>query len=178
MIKRGLIKDRKNNKKAQVFGMPFSIIFSIFLIAIFLAVAIYAIIHFLDIKKCSEVGLFLEDFQNEIDRAWNSQSSELTFTRSLPSKIQYVCFADLNENAVGTSAEKEIYTELKKNAIYADNLFFYPRRAANCLPSTKIEHINITSLSNPYCIEIQQGKIEIKIEKGFYDALVRVSRTD
>jgi len=185
MIKRGRSIDRradKKNKKAQVFGMPFSVIFSIFLIAIFLVVAIYAIIYFLDIKKCSEIGLFLDDFQSEIDRAWNSQSSELTFTKSLPSKIQNVCFADLNEEAVGASTEKEIYTELKKNAVYENNLFFYPQRATSgCLASTKINHINMTEMieqKNPYCIATENGKINIKIEKGFFDALVKISEAD
>ena len=132
----------KRGKKAQgVFGMPFSVIFSIILIAVFLVVAIFAIKYFLGIKNCTEIGMFVDDFQTEVDSAWNSQSSEKTFTSTLPSKIEYVCFADLNEEASGGVKDKEgksIYDELKKNAIYANNLFFYPQRAASgCIPSTQ-----------------------------------------
>ena len=171
----------KTNKKAQsVFGMPFSVIFSIFLIAIFLAVAIYAIMHFLDIRKCTEIGLFIDDFEAEINRVWSSQSSDLVFTRTLPSKINYLCFADLNEAARGNIRDAEgnnIYDELKKNAVYTNNMFFYPRRES-CIPSKNVQHLNISGLSNPYCIETASGKINIKIEKGFYEALVKISRAD
>ncbi len=169
-MKRGLIK----SKKAQgIFGMPFSVIFSIFLIAIFLVVAFYAIRYFLGLKECSETGLFKEDLQDAIDSAWQSQSSSKKFSNTLPSAIEYACFADLNERATGNFKEKEIYAELRRHADYTANLFFYPQKEA-CVPSTNIEHVNVTS--NPYCIPVESGKIEIKIEKGFYDALVKVSR--
>jgi len=174
---------KKRGKKAQqVFGMSFSMILSILLIAVFIAVAFFAIRHFLEIKKCAEIGTFLEDFQDEIDRAWKSQTTEFVFKRTLPSKIQYVCFADLNKEQKGNIKDKNgesIYTELSKNAIYDHNLFFYPRRGVgDCLASTKILHINITGLTNPYCIEIFNKGINIQIKKDFFDALVKVSRTE
>ncbi len=170
-MKRGLIKARK----AQLFGMPFSTIFSIFLIVVFIAVAFYAIRYFMNIGKCSETGLFKEELQDAIDAAWNSQSSSKTFSSSLPSSVEYACFANLAEAETGNSKEKEIYKELKKNADYTANLFFYPQRNA-CIPSANIKHINMTELSNPYCIPAENNRIEIKIEKGFYDSLVKVAR--
>ena len=171
MTKRGL--RNLNGKKAQgIMGMPFSVIFSIILIAIFLAVAIYAIIHFMGIKKCTEVGLFIDDFEREIDSAWNSQSSSKTFTSSLPSRIQYICFADLNEDA-NIATFREIHEKLQENSDYSDNMFFYPQET-DCIESKKIKHIDYGS-DNPYCIEVKNGKIEIKLEKGFSDALVKVS---
>lgn len=175
MKKRGKNKQNKN-KKAQLFGMPFSIIFSIFLIVVFLIVAFFAINKFIEWRKCSEIGLFRDDLQSAVDDAWQSQSSSKTFSSNLPSGIEYVCFADLSEEESGDSAkEKEIYNELKKNADYTANLYFYPRKKA-CIASTKIEDINIKELSNPYCFPVQKGKVEIKLEKGFYDALVKVTR--
>ena len=54
-------------------------------------------------------------------------------------------------------------------------MFFYPQKKA-CIKAVNIEHVDMAELTNPYCIEVENGKIEIKIEKGFYDALVRVSR--
>lgn len=171
MIKRGL---RKINKKAQIFGMPFSVIFSVILIAIFLAVAIYAIVHFMGIKKCTEVGLFIDDFEREIDSAWNSQSSIKTFTSSLPSRIQYVCFADLNQEA-NIATFREIHEKLQENSDYSDNMFFYPQET-DCIESKKIQHIDANlDEKNPNCIPVVNGKIEIKLEKGFDDSLVKVS---
>jgi hypothetical protein len=161
-------------KRGQLFGMPFTTIFSIFLIAIFIVVAFFAIKYFLNIRRCSEMGLFTDDFQNEITSAWQSPSSYKTFIRSLPSGIEYVCFADLSKEADAVGVEREIYQELKRNADYTVNLFFYPRKKA-CIPYANIEHINMT-MSNPYCFPVENGKVEIKIEKEFYDPLVKVSR--
>jgi hypothetical protein len=120
------------------------------------------------------MGLFTDDFQNEITSAWQSPSSYKTFIRSLPSGIEYVCFADLSKEADAVGVEREIYQELKRNADYTVNLFFYPRKKA-CIPYANIEHINMT-MSNPYCFPVENGKVEIKIEKEFYDPLVKVSR--
>ncbi len=171
--KRGfsLINLIKRNRKAQIFGMPFSVIFSLFLIAIFILVAFFAIKYFLNIKRCNEIGLFIDDLQTEINKAWNSESSSKTFERSLPAGIEYICIANLSKKADVEGKEKEIYNELRKSEKYSDNLFFYPKKKA-CIPSTKIQHIKI--ISNPYCIPIKQGKVKIKIEKGFYDALVKI----
>lgn len=172
MIKRGF---RKINKKAQIFGMPFSVIFSVILIAIFLAVAIYAIVHFMGIKKCTEVGLFIDDFENAVDSAWNSQSSSKTFISSLPSRIKYVCFADLNEDA-NIATFREIHEKLQESiSDYSDNMFFYPQET-DCIESKKIQHIDAgLGEKNPNCIPVVNGKIEIKLEKGFDDSLVKVS---
>lgn len=163
------------NKKAQVFGMPFSVIFSIFLIAIFLVVAFFAIKYVLNINRCSETGLFIDDFQKSIDDAWQSQSSSKTFMSSLPSAVEYVCFAELAKDLSASGKEREIYNELRRNADYTANLFFYPQKATQgCLPSANIKHVEMPE-SNPYCIPVENGKIEIKIEKGFFDSLAKIS---
>jgi len=191
MIKRGLGKNKrasralifnryktfvKSKRSQEVFGMPFSTIFSIFLIVVFVAVAIYAIKYFIGIGKCAENGLFIDELQDAINEAWQSQSSSKTFSSSL-SGIEYVCFANLTKevSATASAKEKEIYKELKKNADYTANLFFNPRKKA-CVPFTNIKHINMQEISNPYCFKVEDGKVEIKIEKGVYDSLVKVAR--
>lgn len=165
------------SKRAQgVFGMPFSVIFSIFLIAIFLVVAIFAIKYFLGWNEDIKTGAFLNDFQKEIDSAWNSQTSTKTFKGDLSSKVEYVCFANLSATATANVKDKEgkdILSELKKNAIYSNNFFFYPRRYAT--PSSmSINHVSFANATNPYCIPVENGKVEVKIEKGFSDALVSI----
>ena len=58
------------NKKAQgVFGLSFSVIFSIFLIIFFVIIAFIVIKSFLGTQKCAQVALFKDDFQNEIKKA-------------------------------------------------------------------------------------------------------------
>ncbi len=172
MDKRG-----KDKKAMQIFGMPFAVIFSIFLIIAFLVVAFFAINYFLDIKRCANIGIFLDDFQKEIRDTWKSQKAEFVFTRSMPSKVEYVCFANLNKDSDASGKEKQIYEELQRNADYEHNFFLYPQKAADgCLSSVYIEHINTTELTNPYCFENKNSKINIQIKKGFFDLKVKVSR--
>jgi len=168
---------KKRGKKAQqIFGMQFSTIFSVLLIAFLIAVAFFAIKHFLEIKNCSQIALFVEDLNTEIENAWKSATSEKVFSGDLPSGIQYVCFADLSKDANTEDTEEEkIYNELRRNADYTANLFFYPRKK-DCIASSNIEHISTEELTNPYCFKVVDGKIRITIEKGFYDSLVKISR--
>ena len=83
-------------KRGQ-FQISFGMLFSIILIIAFVAVAIYVIMFFLKMKKCSEISLFVKDLQEKIDRAWSSEESDFLFTRSLPSGIKKVCFIDLSK---------------------------------------------------------------------------------
>ncbi len=158
-------------------SMPFSVIFSLFLIIIFIAVAFYAIKHFMKIKCTSEFGMFIEDFRDDVDKAWKSQASDFTFKGSgLGSRIEYVCFANLSERQTANvidSKGRDVFIELRKNSNYKDNMFFYPRRYA-CIASAYIAHIKFDE--NPMCIAVKDGTAEIRIRKGFYDSLVTISR--
>jgi len=161
-------------KKRGQLQISFGMIFSIILIVAFIAVAIYAIIVFINMKKCSEIGLFKQDLQEEINRAWNSEESSLTFKGNLPSGIQQVCLIDLSK--AGKGSNKELYDSLKKYGYVNVNMFFYPiKKVCKDLRAFNIEHINITEITkqnNPYCVNIVDGKVEVKIEKSFYAALV------
>jgi len=158
-------------KRGQ-FQISFGMLFSIILIIAFVAVAIYVIMFFLKMKKCSEISLFVKDLQEEIDRAWSSEESDFLFTRSLPSGIKKVRFIDLSKERSGK--ENEDFEE----SGYSDvNMFFYPiKKSCKGLEAKKLKHINITAITkikNPYCIK-NEGKVTIKIEKGFYERDVRL----
>ena len=166
-----LRNEKRKNKKAQLFGMSFSVIFSIILIAMFIAVAFYAIGKFLEIKKCSDIGMFYNELQNAVDNSWNSQKSSFVFESSLPLSIKYVCFANKSLAISSTSnKEREIYKEINGFG----NIFLYPAKKACGLGDNKIKHIE-EAKRNPYCIEVKSGKIKMKIEKGFKDILVKIS---
>jgi eight-cysteine-cluster-containing protein len=165
----------KRGKRGQL-QISFGMIFSIILIIAFVAVAIYAIIMFLNLKKCSDLGSFKDDLQGEIDRAYSSDESNFVFNSSLSSGIR-VCFIDLSEESKGDS--KEIYTGFKKYGYVKVNTFYWPLQL-KCPTTFNLNHLNITEITknnNPYCISNLKGKISLKIEKNFYDSLVYISRS-
>lgn len=167
---------KRGNKKAQqVFGMSFGVIFSIILIIFILVVAGIAINHFLNLKKCTQLGLFIEDIQKDVDEAWNSQKFTDEASYILPSSLDYVCFANLSDTVIGGSIESKVYSDISIYKLSNGNLFFYPKEKACNMPYVNVKHINIneiTSSKNPYCIPIKNSKITIQIEKGFNDPLV------
>jgi len=172
MNKRG-----KGKRAQQVFGMSFGVIFSIILIVFILVVAGIAINHFLNLKKCTQIGLFIEDVQADIDKAWNSQKYIDKADYSLPSNLEYVCFANLSNSVHGGEIENKVYSDIGIYELSKGNMFFYPREKACNMPYINLKHINInaiTKIKNPYCIPIKGGKITFNIEKEFNDALVTI----
>ena len=173
----------QKEKKSQVMQLPFGMLFSILLIAVFIFVAFFAIRAFLEQRDCSQAGLFINDLRSEVDSVWmSSETSRDVFSATLPSGIKYVCFADLEAEEL--SGDNSIIREIERNP--ADrNMFFYPSRYSCDMPSQIIEHINITEIisdefgniaENPYCIENKNGRTSMTIEKDYYESLVSIRR--
>ena len=166
------------NKKAQggAFGMSFGVLFSIFLIIFILVVAGIAINYFLNLKKCAQVGMFIDDLQTDVDKAWNSQKFTDNVNYILPGNIEYVCFANLTNGLIGGGEiESKVYSDISIYQHANANMFFYPRENACEMPYVNINHINIEKITqsiNPYCFKVDGGKITINIDKGFNEALV------
>lgn len=152
-------------------------IFSIFLIIVFIITAIYAIKNFLDYKDCSITGVFLKDLQDMITTVFNKQGGISNFQGNLPSGIKYVCFANFSENVKGSNSD--IGNDLKFYGGSSDNLFFYPRaKACGGLKTKKINNLNLPSIiktDNPYCIPVINGKVTIRVSKGLSQGLVMLS---
>jgi len=169
-MKRGL----SFNKKAQgVFGMSFSVIFSIIIIVFIIVVGIIVVKYTLDIKSCGQVKLFADELQGEVDRAWKSNELSFNFEGHLSSGIEYVCFANLSDSLRG--GYKSIGEEISVFDLN-DNLFFYPVEKS-CKPNTRILHLDISeivSVDNPYCVEVRNGKVSIEIIKEMNKGLVGV----
>ena len=174
-MKRRLIK----NKCAQgTFDMSFGMMFSILLIIFFIVIAFIAIKSFLSTKDCAQVGIFSDNLQKDIDKAWNSQKSNFEFKATLPSGLEYVCFADLLKPDKGSEIDKKIYTEMSIYEQSKANMFLYPREKACNMPYYTIKHINLNQTiesRNPYCIAVKDGSVNIKISKDFNEALVKIS---
>ncbi len=162
-----------NKQKRGVMQLPFGLIFSIILIVIFIVVAIIAVKALLNTQKCSQINIFADDLQKQIDEIWKGSKGEVVFASNLPSGIEYVCFADLSKPE---TIDTEIYEELRRNFNPNANLYFYPQKHACGEPYRTIYHINLTSLDNPYCIE-NNNQIKIRIQKDYFESLVSISRT-
>ncbi len=165
--------EKKAGRKGQL-EISFGMIFSVLLVVIFIVVAFYVIRHFLELKDCTLVSQFYDDLQDNLDKVWKSQESNEAFSALLPSGITYVCFADMSKPERG--GPEGVYQALRRNLAARHNVFLYPRRKACDLSSQEIEHLdlqNITKTENPYCVA-SDGKVKFRIEKGFYDALVRI----
>ena len=162
-------KKRFNKKGQDTMGMPFGIIFSVFLIVVFIVVAFIAVKYFLDIGDCSKIGMFYRDFQSAVDEAIKTQSSDDVFDVKLPAGIKKVCFGNLSAKITAS----DDYDELRDYEIYNANTFILPTGVCD-LSYKLINHLNITKITavkNPYCIPVSQG---IKIKKDFYDRSVVV----
>jgi len=177
--------------KRSQFQLSFSMIFSIILILAFIGVAIYALVWFINLNRCSQTGLFKNDFQNKIDTVWNSPEALDVFpgidkglTSVLPSTIQYICFVDFNSPASG--GYRDFYEEFdryyKGLTDSPNNVVFYPpKKVCEGQRGFKLDHIdieNITHNHNPYCIPNQdQTRIELEKElKG--NNLVKVRQNE
>ena len=69
-------------KKGQM-KISFGMIFSIILIVVFIAVAVYAIIKFLDVQHTIQIESFKKDLQDDINDTWRSSGSG-TYLKKYP----------------------------------------------------------------------------------------------
>jgi len=159
-------------KKTGAIEMSFGMMFSIFLIIMFIVVAIYAINYFLNLSRCSQINLFVNDLQKSVDDLWKGQKGQVVFSASLPGKIQKICFADMSQELTG---DEEVIKDIRRDIETGANFYFYPAKNSCGDPHRTIKHINITGMGNPFCFD-NKDKINIKLEKGFFDALVRIGK--
>ena len=153
----------------HIIGMPFSMIFAIFLIVVFVVIAFIAIGHFLDIGRSSSVGMFYRDFQDAVNDATRGQFEESFFRIDLPSDINSVCFANLSAEITNPGVE---YDAIRNYYIYDANTFLVPPEYAQGMQWKLVDRINISKITikkNPYCVDVDDGFI---VKKGFYDKLV------
>ncbi len=149
MNKRGICR---RSKRAQM-KLSFGMIFSIFLIIIFLAFAIYVIIKFLDMQHLIQIETFQNNLQANINTMWQSQQGSREVEYNLPKKITAVCFTDDDYQ----------------------NLMF---ESENPIDGKYIENINIEemTLGGNYCIENIEGKVSMTLVKDYREPLVTITR--
>ncbi len=167
---------KRGSKRGQI-NLSFGMIFSIILIVVFIVFAFYAIGKFLDIQKAAKAGQFISSLEGDIDKMWRSSSGSQQVEYSLPSSVDYVCFADFASEKRG--AKQEFYNNLRLAHFEDENMFFYPVGSAAAVDSKSIDNIDlleITSRENPYCIPNIDGKIKLTLKKGLDESLVTITR--
>ena len=138
---------QKKGKKAQM-KLSFGMIFSIFLIILFLIFAFYAIKKFIFLQQDVQIKSFVNDLQTDINRAWKEDKASATEQYSLPDKIEEVCFeGGSNEITFKPISEK--------------------------IPEEELNHINI---EDSFCVDNTNGKINLIISKNSGEALVKISK--
>lgn len=140
-------------KRAQM-KLSFGMIFSIFLIVVFLSFAIYAIIKFIDMQQTIQIETFKNNLQADINLMWQSQQGSQAKEYYLPNKINAVCFTDDDYQ----------------------NLMF---KSEELIDGKNLEHLNIeiiTSEKDPYCIENMGGKVGMTLVKEFGESLVKITK--
>ena len=141
-------------KKGAQMKLSFGMIFSIFLIIIFLSAAIYFIIKFINLQHTIQIELFKDNLQADINIMWQSQQGSQEVEYRLPNKINKVCFTDDDYQNLMLVSDRPIDGE-------------------------NIEHINIeviTSEENPYCITNIEGKVSMTLVKDYGESLVKITR--
>jgi len=134
--------------------LSFGMIFSIFLIIIFIAFAVYAITKFINLQKTIQIESFTKNLQTDVDNMWKSPRGSQPETYSLPNKVEAVCFIDNEFNNLMFRSSEPID---RKNIIHLDVL-------------------KITESEKPYCISNTDGKVKLIISKGFGEDLVTIIR--
>ena len=163
------------DKRGQ-FRISIGMIFSIIIIVATITVAIYAITFFLDFGKCSRVGIFYKDLEGKVNEAWRSDITRETFTGSLPSGTDYVCFGNLTQSVSDFDPRDEVrQNELRRGGgTRRNNLFIYPPGICKgVLASFNLERAEADGF---FCLEVSRGKIDIKLRKDVTDSLVSLQR--
>ena len=168
----------KQKRGQETIGMSFGFIFSIILIIVLIGVAIYAIVYFVGLGKCANVGVSYGKLQDEINKAWNADQYEDKFEIELPTDIESVCFGNISLTVrAGDTVSGDLQRELKRQNAGSDksNVFLYPPKKAcdGKLESNVLKNVKIDKF---FCVRRDSaGKFEVSLGKSSTDALVRVS---
>jgi len=137
--------------------LSFGMLFSIILIIIFIAFAIYGVSKFLNLQKDIQTKTFANDLNFDIDKLWKSQGSQPVIY-SLPKNVEKVCFSE-------DEFEKDIDIEI---------------RGEKSIETYDIIHAKLSEDfskgTGGNCVSVEDGKIALQLEKSREEALVVIGK--
>lgn len=160
----------KSKKRGQLQTLSIGMIFSIIVIIAILGVSFYAITKFLEIRECTEVSLFYEDFQKKVDQIWASSSAKTVFTGSLPPEVEFVCFSGSGSSVSPVYSNQ--YRELRRYIRNDQNTFIYPPEHACNIIGINVEHLDLSKINGFTCFPVRDGKVNLYLEKEISSTLV------
>lgn len=149
-------KKRGVNKKGQT-QISFGVIFSVILIIVFIAFAIFGIGKIMQMNNLIKVKNFEKKLQENIDTIWKDSGSN-EFTYYLPNKIKQVCFIEDD----------------------LENMYFEPIGEYDGfkLKNVDIEASISQSISIPkkLCIDNVNGKLSLILKRDYGQTLVTITK--
>ena len=144
-------------RKRGAMELSFGMLFSIILIIIFIAFAVYGIGKFLNLQKNIQTKTFVNDLNYDIDKLWRSQGSQ-PVTYTVPVNVERVCFSE-------DEFEKDINMEI---------------RGEKSIETYDIVHAKLSddfsSGKGGDCVSVEKGKIALQLEKGYKETLVTIRK--
>ena len=154
------------NKKGQLLEKPFIFIFTVVVGALIFIFGFYLINNLMKASNCGQLGLFVNDLKNEVERYYNFDiGSSTDISLKLPRNIKHVCFYT-KENYINKAEFDKIDKGLFEAVNNLDyNVIFLPLNyCTKGLFSVK----NLKPAENPVCI-LNTGTIKLNLEnKGEY----------
>jgi len=132
--------------------LSFGMIFSIILIIVFLVVAFYAIQKFIVLQKDITYKQFISDFQDDVDKMWKGSPGSQIQEYLLPASITSICFVDAQPYNMKANYKNKYFEET-------------------------INHLNIVNTTkgqNQICIEPNDSKLRLILQKKNSDPLVTI----
>ena len=146
-------------KKRGQMRISFGLIFSIILIIVFLAFAIFGIGKFLGIQGDMKAGKLINDLQVDIDDMWKSSKGSQKVSYPVPKETEAFCF----------EKQEEISEDY--------NAYFIPLE----LGGGALNHVNWGATtrvvsSRILCVEPKNSKITLILEKDYGEEEVTIIR--
>lgn len=144
------------NKMAAM-ELSFGMIFSIILIIVFIAFAIYGIGKFLNLQKNIQTKTFAENLNFDIDKLWKSQGSQ-PVEYSLPANVEKICFSE-------DEFEKDINLEIRGEKLIGDYNIKHAKLSED-----------FSKGSGGNCVSVENRKIKLQLEKDYGEVLVTINK--
>jgi hypothetical protein len=164
------------NKKAQILGLSYQMLFSIFLIATFIYVGIYGIRSFLDYQNNLKLARFVEEFRVDLEKTIATTETSILKKYDLPTYVTAVCFT---QDAINME-DNEKYKGLANNPVFStisgSNVIFYPLQKKLSYAKTDCIKpcLNLSNLPNPYCKKVKDGMLNLTVSKTIGDPYIRL----
>ncbi len=158
--------EKRSGIKGQI-QLSFGMIFSVILIGITLFVAGYVTMNFVKTADCSKLGSFYKGIEGEVETVYQNNGETkktLNALPSVPSKVSFVCFGSLAQNAADANDEVMQNYFIQRGLDEDNNLFFYPMQSSceKKYASFKVAHLTNSEF---FCVRATDGKVPVKITK-------------